>query len=115
MQMANKEKITPLSDVLMALFYFCSLNLFNSNGSGSKELTTIRNGRIRHIDTSGTVKESVPIPPTMNDKYIDLMALVLGRRHHSEKTLTGYEKVIIKTETDDSNPSLADIMDIKLR
>lgn len=85
----------------------------NSNGSGSKELTTIRNGRLRHFEPSGTAKESVPIPPTMNDKYIDLMALVLG--HRSEKTPSGFEKVIIKTERDDSNPSLADLMDIKLR
>jgi RAB protein geranylgeranyltransferase component A len=78
-------------------------------------LTTIRNGRLRHFEPSshGKSKDNVPIPPTMNDKYIDLMALVLG--HRSEKTPTGYEKVIIKTENDDSNPSLADVMDIKLR
>lgn len=90
--------------------------LLGSNGSGSKELTTIKNGiKSRNIDaSSGTGQESVPvIPPTMNDIYADLMALVLGRR--SDKTPTGFEKVIIKTEHDDSNPSLADLMDVKLR
>jgi hypothetical protein len=41
------------------------------------------------------------------------MALVLG--HRSESTPTNYEKVIIKSDGDDSNPSLADLMDVKLR
>lgn len=87
----------------------------DSNGSGSKELTTIKNGKSRSMDaSSGTAQDSVPvIPPTMNDIYADLMALVLGRR--SDKTPTGFDKVIIKTEHDDSNPSLADLMDLKLR
>lgn len=49
----------------------------------------------------------------MNDKYVDLMALVLG--HHSESSAVNYEKVIIKSEHDDSNPSLADLMDVKFR
>lgn len=53
------------------------------------------------------------MPPTMNDKYVDLMALVLG--HRSESSPVNYEKVIIKSEGDDSNPNLADLMDVKLR
>lgn len=53
------------------------------------------------------------MPPTMNDKYVDLMALVLG--HRSESSPVNYEKVIIKPEGDDSNPNLADLMDVKLR
>lgn len=53
------------------------------------------------------------MPPTMNDKYVDLMALVLG--HRSESSAVNYEKVIIKSEHDDANPSLADLMDVKFR
>lgn len=53
------------------------------------------------------------MPPTINDKYVDLMALLLG--HRSESSAVNYEKVIIKSESDDSNPSLADVMDVKLR
>lgn len=88
-------------------------NLY-SNGSGSREATTIKNGRGR-ADTSGTGQENAPVPPTMNDKYVDLMALVLG--HRSEKSPVNYEKVIIKSDqpSDDSNPTLADVMDVKLR
>lgn len=88
------------------------LNLF-SNGSGSREATTIKHSRGR-AETSGPGQEHVPVPPTMNDKYVDLMALVLG--HRSESSAVNYEKVIIKSESsDDSNPSLADVMDVKLR
>lgn len=86
------------------------LNLF-SNGSGSREATTIRHSRGR-VETSGT-GQAPPVPPTMNDKYVDLMSLVLG--HRSESSPVNYEKVIIKSEGDDSNPSLADLMDVKLR
>jgi hypothetical protein len=53
------------------------------------------------------------MPPTMNDKYVDLMALVLG--HRSGSSPINHEKVIIKQESDDSNPNLADLMDVKLR
>lgn len=53
------------------------------------------------------------MPPTMNDKYVDLMALILG--HRSESSPINYEKVIIKSDSDDSNPSLADLMELKLR
>jgi hypothetical protein len=49
----------------------------------------------------------------MNDKYVDLMALVLG--HRSENSPVNHDKVIIKSESDDTNPSLADLMDVKLR
>jgi hypothetical protein len=49
----------------------------------------------------------------MNDKYVDLMALVLG--HLGENSPVNHEKVIIKSENDDSNPSLAELMDVRLR
>lgn len=53
-----------------------SPNIFDpcSNGSGSKEATTIKHNRGR-AETSGPGQEHVPMPPTMNDKYVDLMAL----------------------------------------
>jgi hypothetical protein len=88
------------------------ISLF-SNGSGSREATTIKNWRGR-ADTSGTGQENAPMPPTMNDKYVDLMALVLG---HSENSPVNYEKVIIKSDQplDETNPSLSDIMDVRIR
>lgn len=86
-------------------------NIF-SNGSGSREATTIKHSRNR-ADTSGPGKEHVPVPPTMNDKYIDLMSLVLG--HRSDNSPANYDKVIIKSDNDDTNPSLADLMDVRLR
>lgn len=85
---------------------------FSSNGSGSKEATTIRHNRGRS-ETSGNGQERVPVPPTMNDKYVDLMAYVLG--HRNEGSSVNFEKVIIKSDTDDSNPSLMDMMDVKFR
>ncbi|CRK88754.1 CLUMA_CG002627, isoform A [Clunio marinus] len=85
--------------------------LQRSNGSGSKEATTIRYNR-GHVDTSGQGQETAPIPPTMNDKYVDLMGLVLGKR--SGELTVNYEKVIVKSEDNDSNPSFADLMDVKI-
>jgi hypothetical protein len=85
---------------------------FRSNGSGSRELTTIKNLRGRG-ETSGPGQENAPMPPTMNDPYVDLMALVLG--HQSGSSPINYEKVIIKSDGDDSNPSMADLIDVKLR
>lgn len=98
---------------LISLDYQLS-NFFDpfSNGSGSKEATTIKHNRGR-AETSGPGQEHVPMPPTMNDKYVDLMALILG--HRSESSPINYEKVIIKSDSDDSNPSLADLMELKLR
>lgn len=85
-----------------------------SNGSGSREATTIKNGRVR-ADTSGPGPENAPVPPTMNDKYVDLMALVLG--HRNDNSPVNYEKVIIKSDqpSDESNPTLRDVMDVKIR
>lgn len=92
--------------------YTFSLSLY-SNGSGSREATTIRPFfRGRGGDTSGTGQERVPVPPTMNDKYIDLMAILLG--HISDKTPANYEKVIIMEQPDDLNPSMSEMLEIKL-
>lgn len=50
----------------------------------------------------------------MNDKYIDLMAILLG--HISDKTPANYDKVIIVEQSDDlNNPSLGELLDIRLR
>lgn len=88
-------------------------SLLYRNGSGSREATTIRPFvRGRGGDTSATGQERVPVPPTMNDKYIDLMAILLG--HISDKTPASYEKVIISEPSDDLNPSIADMLDVKL-
>lgn len=54
-----------------------------------------------------------PTPPTMNDKYIDLMAILVG--HIRDKTPANYDKVIITEQSDDLNPSMAELLDIKLR
>lgn len=84
--------------------------LQKGNGSGSTELTTVKRSR-GHLDTSER-DAHVPVPPTMNDKYIDLMSLVLG--HRSKSNSVNYEKVIIRSASDDYNPSLADLMEVKL-
>lgn len=85
----------------------------HSNGSGSREATTIRPYiRGRGGDASATGQERVPVPPTMNDKYIDLMAILLG--HISDKTPANYDKVIIMEQNDDLNPSIGEMLDIKL-
>lgn len=83
-----------------------------SNGSGSREATTIKHIR-GHGETSGQGQENAPVPPTMNDPYLDLMALVLG--HSKSGNAVNHEKVIIKSDGDESNPSLADMMDVRLR
>lgn len=95
-------------------FNLLFLLIFCSNGSGSREATTIKNWRGRS-DTSGAGQENAPMPPTMNDKYVDLMALVLG--HHNENSPANYEKVIIKSDQplDETNPNLSDIMDVRIR
>lgn len=49
----------------------------------------------------------------MNDPYLDLMALVLG--HSNSGSGVNHEKVIIKSDNDEPNPSLADLMDVRLR
>lgn len=64
------------------------------------------------IETSATGQDHVPVPPTMNDKYIDLMAILLG--HISDKTPANYDKVIISEPNDDLNPSMGELLDIKL-
>lgn len=48
----------------------------------------------------------------MNDKYIDLMAILLG--HISDKTPANYDKVIISEPNDDLNPSMGELLDIRL-
>lgn len=64
------------------------------------------------IDASATGQDRVPVPPTMNDKYIDLMAILLG--HKTDKTPANYDKVIIIEQNDDLNPSMAELLDIRL-
>lgn len=113
----KQEQFNELEQFIKVQFLTQSLthHLFSflcSNGSGSREATTIKHTRGR-AETSGPGQENAPMPPTMNDPYVDLMAIVLG--HEKGSSHTNYEKVIIKSEGDDSNPSLADLMDVKLR
>jgi hypothetical protein len=49
----------------------------------------------------------------MNDKYIDLMAILLG--HVTDKTPANYDKVIITEPNDDLNPSMSELLEIRLR
>lgn len=100
-------------NIIFYIIYLCTLTVY-SNSSGSREATTIRpsiRGRGRD-DTSLTGHERVPVPPTMNDKYIDLMAILLG--HVSDKTPANYKKVIIMEQTDDLNPSIGEMLEINL-
>ncbi|CAG9807717.1 unnamed protein product [Chironomus riparius] len=82
------------------------------NNSGSREVTTLKppfNGR---NDVSSSGQERVPVPPTMNDKYVDLISILLG--HVDSKTPTNYDKVIIKNDiTDDLNPSIGELLEVK--
>lgn len=85
-----------------------------SNGSGSREVTTIKPQHHGRNEISSSGQERVPVPPTMNDKYVDLMAILLG--HVDSKTPANYDKVIIKNDqTDDLNPSMEDMLEIKMR
>jgi hypothetical protein len=100
----------------MVIENYCNFCNFR-NGSGSREATTIKNLSNRgNSDFSSTDqhKEHVPVPPTMNDKYVDLMALLLG--HIDSNTPANYDKVIINEQhSDDLNPSMSDVLDVKLR
>lgn len=95
-------------------FHF-SLCVIYRNGSGSREVTTLKPQHHGRSDISASGQQDrVPVPPTMNDKYVDLMALLLG--HIDSKTPANFDKVIIKNDlTDDLNPSMADILEIKMR
>jgi hypothetical protein len=106
-----------LHEALKMCICFALILIFHtlhSNGSGSREATTIRPYiRGRGGDTSATGQgERVPVPPTMNDKYIDLMAILLG--HVSDKTPANYDKVIIMEQNDDLNPSMSEMLEVKL-
>jgi len=96
------------------IFSSCFFSAFYSNGSGSREVTTLKppfNGR---NDVSSSGQERVPVPPTMNDKYVDLMAILLG--HVDSKTPANYDKVIIRNDiADDLNPSMGEMLEVKLR
>ncbi|KAL7022778.1 hypothetical protein ACKWTF_012377 [Chironomus riparius] len=82
------------------------------NNSGSREVTTLKppfNGR---NDVSSSGQQRVPVPPTMNDKYVDLISILLG--HVDSETPTNYDKVIIKNDiTDDLNPSIGELLEVK--
>jgi hypothetical protein len=85
-----------------------------SNGSGSREATTIKSPQqSRNGDISTTARERVPMPPTMNDKYFDLMAILLERIDN--KTPANYHKVIVKSEpVDELNPTMSEMLEVKL-
>lgn len=99
-------------DSILNLFIVFFLSIYR-NGSGSREVTTIKppfNGR---NDVSSSGQERAPVPPTMNDKYFDLMAILLG--HIEKETPMNYDKVIIKNDiTDDLNPSMGEMLEVKM-
>lgn len=52
----------------------------------------------------------VKIPPTMNDKYADLMAIVQAR-----SIPANYAKIIVNEELSKVNPTLGETMGISLK
>lgn len=100
--------------VLRVISYntFCLFFLFYSNSSGSKEATTVVLNRKR-TDTTGTGQNTIPTRPVHHDKFADLMALAIEPKNRHNPA--SFEKVIVKTEYDDLNPTLADLMDVKIR
>lgn len=84
----------------------------DSNSSGSKESTTVSHRR-GHTDTSGAGQNNVPTPATQHDKFTDLTALVIEPKNR--RNPASFEKIIVKSEFDDLNPTLADMMDVKIR
>ena len=99
-----------LKDVLKVITHF--FVLFYSNSSGSKEATTVVLNRKR-TDTTGTGHNTIPTKPVHHDKFADLMALAIEPKNRHNPA--SFEKVIVKTEYDDLNPTLADLMDVKIR
>ncbi|CAO1431301.1 unnamed protein product [Diamesa tonsa] len=85
--------------------------LQKSNSSGSKEATTVVLNRKR-TDTTGTGQNTIPTRPVHHDKFADLMALAIEPKNRHNPA--SFEKVIVKTEYDDLNPTLADLMDVKI-
>lgn len=92
--------------------YILILFPFRSNSSGSKESTTVSHRR-GHTETSGAGQNIVPTPATHHDKFADLTALVIEPKNR--RNPASFEKVIVKSELDDLNPTLADMMDVKIR
>lgn len=100
----NDINVEPL--LKMILITFCS------NSSGSKETSTTASGNSgvgsgpRSSDNNGmdTARDKGPTVPSIHDKYTDLMEIVID-------TANG----IRSDRSDENNPSLSEMMDIKIR
>lgn len=112
---------------MVFLFYKLILShlLFCSNSSGSKETSTAASGAggsaPAHsrgvVETSGPGHEKVPTMPAIHDKYTDLLRLVLEPRDSKEFNDDANDVVIRSHQTmmDDNNPSLSELIGIKIR
>lgn len=87
-------------------FYFS-----NSNSSGSKETSTSIHHRGR-TETSGVSGQENPTQPAIHDKYKDLTALVIEPKSHIPAL---FEKVIVKSDVDEINPTIGEMIDVKIR
>ncbi|XP_037030724.1 extracellular serine/threonine protein CG31145 isoform X2 [Bradysia coprophila] len=84
--------------------------LQNGNSSGSREMSTVGHHRA-HSDTSGPGQIYIPTKPPIHDKFKDLLALVIEPR--DKHNPADFEKVIVKSESDNINPTLGDLMEMK--
>lgn len=101
---------------------FCILY---SNSSGSKETSTAASGAggsaPAHargvVETSGPGHDKAPTMPAIHDKYTDLLKLVLEPKDSKDIDEDANDVVIRNHQTlmDDNNPSLSELIGIKIR
>jgi hypothetical protein len=105
------SKIQRIVNILYFTFF-----IHYSNASGSKERTTSSASAAHnrgHTNTNGIGQLSSPTTPAVHDKFKDLMKLVVEPKNRRDPA--SFEKVIVKSEYDDVNPSLAEMMETKIR
>lgn len=66
-----------------------------------------------HSDTSGPGQIYIPTKPPIHDKFKDLLALIIEPR--DKHNPADFEKVIVKSDSDNTNPTLGDLMEMKPR
>lgn len=106
---------------------FLSKLILCSNSSGSKETSTAAasgaggSGGSAHsrgvVETSGPGHDKAPTLPAIHDKYTDLLKLVLEPRDSKDFNEEANDVVIRNHQTlmDDNNPSLSELIGIKIR
>lgn len=66
-----------------------------------------------HSDTSGPGQIYIPTKPPIHDKFKDLLALIIEPR--DKHNPADFEKVIVKSDSDNINPTLGELMEMKPR